>query len=60
MKLSTTPYLQQKANWVKEGRVILANYDADSIVVYQAYRPSIGHFAANNGYFGGDFTAVFN
>ena len=55
MKLKTKPYLEQKANWLKEGRVILAQYDADSIIVYQAYRPSIGHFAAKNGYFGGDF-----
>ena len=53
MKLLTTSYLEQKANWVKEGRVILAQYDAESIIVYQAYRPSIGHFAAKNGYFGG-------
>lgn len=55
MKLVTTSYLEQKANWVKEGRVILAQYDAESIIVYQAYRPSIGHFAAKNNYFGGDF-----
>ena len=57
MKLSTASYLEleQKANWVKEGRIILAQYDADSIIVYQAYRPSIGHFAVQNGYFGGNF-----
>lgn len=55
MQLQTTSYLEQKASWVKTGRVILAQFDAESIVVYQAYRPSIGHFAAKNGYFGGDF-----
>ncbi len=55
MKLKTAPYLEQKTNWAKEGRVILAQYDSESIIVYQAYRPSIGHFAAENGYFGGDF-----
>jgi Domain of unknown function (DUF4291) len=33
----------------------LAQYDNDSIVVYQAYSPAIGHFAAKHGYFGGDF-----
>jgi Domain of unknown function (DUF4291) len=32
--------------------VILAQYDADSIVVYQAYRHEIGHFAAEHGNFG--------
>jgi len=38
-----------------EGRHIMAQYDDESVVVYQAYRPSIGRFAAENGYFGGDF-----
>jgi Domain of unknown function (DUF4291) len=55
MKLKTEPYLNQKERWQLNGRVILAQYDADSIVVYQAYRPSIGHYAAQHGYFGGDF-----
>jgi hypothetical protein len=27
-----------------------------SVTVYQAYRPAIGHFAANYGYFGGEFS----
>ena len=55
MKLKTEPYLDQKDRWPPSGKVILAQYDLDSIVVYQAYRPSIGHFAAQNGYFGEDF-----
>jgi Domain of unknown function (DUF4291) len=55
MQLRIEPYLKQQENWPPSGKVILAQYDADSIVVYQAYRPSIGHFAAENGYFGGDF-----
>lgn len=55
MFLRTEPYLYQKARWPQQGRVILAQYDADSIVVYQAYRPAIGHFAAQQGYFGGEF-----
>jgi Domain of unknown function (DUF4291) len=53
--LETELYLQQKERWPVNGRVILAQYDADSIVVYQAYSPAIGHFAAQQGYFGGDF-----
>ncbi len=56
MPLSTEPYLEQAARWPKTGRHILAHYDADSIVVYQAYNASIGRFAAANGYFGGDFS----
>lgn len=56
MHLLTEPYLAQLSRWPASGRHILAQYDDTSIVVYQAYRPSIGHFAARNGYFGGDFS----
>ncbi len=56
MKLQTDNYKNHVANWPGEGRHILAQYDADSIVVYQAYRPEIGHFAATQGYFGGAFS----
>lgn len=38
----------------KCGRHILA-FDAETVVVYQAYRPAIGNFAASHGYFGGEF-----
>ncbi|ABW27077.1 DUF4291 domain-containing protein [Acaryochloris marina] len=55
MPLRTEPYLHQKDRWPQQGRVILAQYDTDSIVVYQAYRPAIGNFAAQHGYFGGEF-----
>jgi Domain of unknown function (DUF4291) len=56
MDLLTVPYLQQAETLPKQGRCILAQYDDDSIIVYQAYRSSIGNFAAKNGYFGGDFS----
>lgn len=55
MKLQIEPYLHQQARWPKKGRVILAQYDANSIIVYQAYRPAIGRFASKHGYFGGEF-----
>ncbi|MBW4690248.1 MAG: DUF4291 domain-containing protein [Lyngbya sp. HA4199-MV5] len=55
MQLKVEPYLQQQERWPETGKVILAQYDADSIVVYQAYRPEIGHFAAEHGYFGSEF-----
>lgn len=55
MNLETEFYQAQVSTWPEEGRVILAQYDDDSVVVYQAYRPSIGNFAAQHGYFGGDF-----
>jgi hypothetical protein len=56
MKLPTERYLTQVATWPSEGKHILAHYDADSIVVYQAYRPSIGHYAVKHGAFGGEFS----
>jgi Domain of unknown function (DUF4291) len=55
MQLKVEPYSQQKEHWPSTGKVILAQYDADYVVVYQAYRPAIGHFAAEHGYFGGEF-----
>jgi len=55
MNLVTEPYESQIARWPRVGQVVLAQYDDKSIVVYQAYSPAIGHFAAANGYFGGPF-----
>ena len=55
VNLFTESYLEQKKRWPQAGRVILAQYDANSVIVYQAYRPGIGHFAARHGYFGGEF-----
>ncbi|OUL24170.1 DUF4291 domain-containing protein [Nostoc sp. 106C] len=56
MRLITEPYLSQVSSWPNTGRHILAQYDDHSIVVYQAYRPAIGEFAAAHGYFGGEFS----
>jgi hypothetical protein len=55
MKLIVEPYLAQGARWPSSGRHILAQFVAESVVVYQAYRPEIGRFAARHGYFGGGF-----
>lgn len=46
----------QAARWPATGRHVLAQFDADAVVVYQAYRPPIGHFAAEHGWFGGEFS----
>jgi hypothetical protein len=54
MQLITTTYTEQRARLPNSGRYIVAQFDAQSVVVYQAYRPEIGHFAATHGYFGGD------
>jgi hypothetical protein len=56
MDLVTEPYLAQNVRWPTSGRHILAQFDEESVVVYQAYRPAIGHFAAEHGYFGGPFS----
>ena len=53
MNVAVDHYTDQIAHWPKEGRHILAQFDAQSIVVYQAYRPAIGHYAAKHGHFGG-------
>lgn len=55
MNIRTKPYLEQLKRWPVSGKHILAQFDADSVVVYQAYRPAIGLFASNNQRFGGEF-----
>jgi hypothetical protein len=50
------PYLDQVGQWPESGRHILANHDEQNIIVYQAYRPSIGHYAASHQRFGGEFS----
>jgi hypothetical protein len=55
MNLLTESYETQNARWPRSGRVILAQFDEHSVVVYQAYRAAIGRFAAQHGYFGGEF-----
>jgi hypothetical protein len=56
VNLPNARYLDQVTTWPSEGRHILAHYDADTIVVYQAYRPSIGKYAIKHGAFGDGFS----
>src|SRR5216683_3301143 len=56
MKLVTEPYLAQVRRWPDTGRHILAQFDAETVVVYQAYAPAIGQFAVEHGYFGSPFS----
>lgn len=55
-RLALEPYAAQCTRWPRRGRHVMAQYDADTVVVYQAYRPEIGHYAAAHGYFGGAFS----
>lgn len=45
MSLVTELYIEQVKVWPKEGRHILAQYDDSTVIVYQAYCPSIGLYA---------------
>ncbi len=53
---NTAPYLEQAERWPESGQHILAHYDDGTIIVYQAYNPSIGQYAIRHGRFGGDFS----
>jgi hypothetical protein len=54
--LLTEPYTEQVHLWPKDGRHILAQFDAETVIVYQAYHPAIGRHAAEHGTFGGEFS----
>ena len=56
MQLVTENYLNQVSNLPEKGKHILAQFDENSIVVYQAYKAKIGGFAVLKGYFGGEFS----
>ncbi|MEO6810642.1 MAG: DUF4291 domain-containing protein [Isosphaeraceae bacterium] len=56
MNVITQPFLDQEPRWPRSGRHILAQFDDETVVVYQAYRPEIGHFAAQHGSFGDGFS----
>ncbi|XP_062620152.1 uncharacterized protein LOC134281736 [Saccostrea cucullata] len=51
--LETEKYQEQLKRWPKEGRHILAQYDDNTIIVYQAFRKEIAEYADKNGKFGG-------
>jgi len=56
MNLSIQSYLEQLPHWPQTGQHILAQFDDDSVVVYQAYRTSIAQYAVEHQQFGGDFS----
>lgn len=51
--LATERYFDQLRNWPRAGRHILAQYDDKSVIVYQAYKPSIGEWAIRHQRLGG-------
>jgi hypothetical protein len=56
MKLLTEFFAAREPKLPTSGKHILAQFDEDSIIVYQAYRTSIARFAVENGFFGGEFS----
>ena len=56
MNLMTESYSEQVKAWPRQGRHVLAQFDAETVVVYQAYAPAIGRHAVEHGAFGGDFS----
>lgn len=56
MKLQLEKYNTQIKDWPEKGHHIMAQYNEDTIVVYQSYRKEIGHFAVKNQFFGGAFS----
>lgn len=53
MQLSIASYLTQSRQWPARGKHILAQHDAETVIVYQAYRPEVADFALEHGHFGG-------
>ncbi len=54
--LHISPYLEQQLRWPARGQHLLAQFSASDVVVYQAYRPAIGLYAAKHGHFGGEYS----
>jgi hypothetical protein len=54
--LALERYLDQLPTWPVAGRHVLAQFDDETIVVYQAYRPAIARHAVMHQRFGGEFS----
>ena len=52
-QLKTEKYLVQKELWPASGRHVLAQYDDNAILVYQAYNDAIADYAIEHQKFGG-------
>lgn len=51
--LHMAPYAEQVERWPRAGRHVLAQFDDDAVIVYQAYRPSIARWAVQHQQLGG-------
>lgn len=55
MTLIQALYQEQIEHWPSDGQHILAQFDDNTVVVYQAFSCDIAEFAVQHGYFGGNF-----
>ncbi|MCB0086002.1 MAG: DUF4291 domain-containing protein [Caldilineaceae bacterium] len=55
MQLRLETYLEQVKQWPQIGQQIFAQFDDNTVVVYQAFSAEIAEFAVQHGYFGGNF-----
>jgi hypothetical protein len=53
LPFTTEPYTTQSQIWPPSGQHILAHFDDNSVIVYQASLPAIGLYAIEHGTFGG-------
>eukprot|EP01116_Phalansterium_solitarium_P025719 TRINITY_DN9971_c0_g1_i2.p1 TRINITY_DN9971_c0_g1~~TRINITY_DN9971_c0_g1_i2.p1 ORF type:complete len:212 (-),score=27.56 TRINITY_DN9971_c0_g1_i2:175-810(-) len=51
--ISFEKFDEQQSRWPASGKHILAQYDDDAVLVYQAYNAEIGRYAVENQRFGG-------
>lgn len=51
--LPAEPYADQVRRWPRDGRHIMAQYDDETIVVYQAYNSGVADYAVKHGQLGG-------
>lgn len=49
-------YIKQVEQWPEDGKHIMAQFDEDAIIIYQAYSNAIADFAVEHQYFGGPFS----
>jgi hypothetical protein len=56
MHVAVAPHLEQVDIWPNSGKQILARYDAETVLLHQAYNRVIGQYALEHGALGGAFS----
>jgi len=53
--MKTELYNLQNTRWPQSGKHVMAQFNDEYVIVYQAYKPSIAEYAVEHQKFGGDF-----